>query len=229
VARTAEGRARTRAAARAGLPIAAAMVLASLAAAAPLEGREVVLHRGFGGEATRTGPATELLVLFPVLGWMLLGMMFVAAQDLGPRRDGCPPPSARAMGWMTGGVVGVFAAMHALVLAEALGWVESLSAGVVGVMGLGALAVGLVLLLPSTAKGARVTMINLRLPSSESGQARVSRVAGLIPLLTGLLTVISALWAEPWVATSILLAGLLAWVPAVSVVASRERRADAQH
>lgn len=217
--------ARARAVLRVGGPLLGLSVLVSLLAAGPLGGEDVVLHRGLDGEPTRTGPARELLVLFPVFAAMTFGTMLVAAYAAGPRRDGRRPPSPGALAATTGAVMGVFVAIHALALAEATGMVRSVFEPTFAVMGLALVAGGALFLAPRTARAA-LTTVNLPLPASSDRQARVGRLAGRSFLAVGVATLLAAAAGPPWLAVTAMVGGLVVLAVALVVVCAGERSAE---
>lgn len=216
---------RARAVVLVGGPLVVLMALVSVAAAVPLAGEDIVLHRGLDGQPTRIGPAGELLVLFPVFGLMTFGLMLVAAYAADTRRDGRPPPSPGAMAAISAAVLGVFAAVHAIAVADAVGLVEGVGAWTLGVLGLALVGTGVAYLAPPTA-GAALTSINLALPVSPERQRRVGRVAGCTFLAVGLGSVAAAPTGRTGLTLAVLV-GSLALIPAVLVLVTvRERTAE---
>lgn len=218
--------ARVRGVLRGGGPVVVLMVLASLAAAGPLRDVEVVLHRGLDGEPTRTGAATELLVLMPVLGMLTFGMMLGAAYAGWRPSDGRPAPSPRVMTWMSAAVLGSVAGIQLVSLGDALGMIEHPAAWALLFMGGGFVLAGVLLLAPRTGEGALV-MINLPLGAEPADRRRVGRVCGRGMLALGLATVVATLAGPTWAGMTVLITGSVLLVPVVLVSAARSRRPQA--
>jgi uncharacterized membrane protein len=161
------------------------------------------VHWGPSGAPDRFGTRVEGLLIIPVVAAALYALMVVV-----PRFDPLRANYGRFAGAYAGLralVVGFLAALHAIVVASALGWQASMLVAVPLLCGLLFAGTGALLdrLQPSWFVGIRTPWTL----SSDEAWTKTHRLGGRLFIATGVLTILLALLRVPWIYLAML--GLL--------------------